>query len=70
MGETEVRTITVPTEDGRISVVEFERSERVESDCGNHQWWTISISDELVSRHPEGVVAILAQAIGQMKADR
>lgn len=61
------RTITVPTEDGQIAVLEFERTERPEADHGNHGWWTISISDELVARHPEGVVAMLTQAIGLMK---
>lgn len=58
---TTVYTAEVPTEDGRICVIEFEQE--LDDD-----WWTVHISSELISEAPQGLTAALGVAILQMKA--
>lgn len=51
-------TVEVPTEDGRIAVVDFYQH--------REGFWTVDISDELIVTAPEGLTAVLLLAFRQL----
>lgn len=53
------RSVDVSTEDGRWAVVHFERR--------RDGFWSVDISDEVISTAPEAICAVLTLALMQMK---
>lgn len=52
------QTIEVPTEDGRLAVIDFYRH--------REGVWTVDIADELILQSPEGLGCVLALAFRQL----
>lgn len=57
-----IRTVEVPTEDGRKVLIGFERGHYPKA-------WTVHISDELIQMAPETIHAALGQAVMQMREE-
>lgn len=58
------RTVTVPTEDGRKAVIDFERDEKWPNT------WTVRIADELIAMAPQAIHAAVGQALMQMREEQ